>query len=36
MSGNEEITSMRKYSAEFLGTLALVFFGVGSAVIAGA
>jgi len=36
MSGNEEITSMRKYSAEFLGTLALVFFGCGSAVIAGA
>ena len=36
MSGNEEITSMRKYSAEFLGTMALVFFGCGSAVIAGA
>ena len=36
MSGNEEITNMRKYSAEFLGTMALVFFGCGSAVIAGA
>ena len=36
MSGNDEINGMRKYSVEFLGTLALVFFGCGSAVIAGA
>ncbi|MFO7619555.1 MAG: MIP family channel protein [Thermoplasmata archaeon] len=36
MVGTENITDMRKYSAEFLGTLALVFFGCGSAVIAGA
>ncbi len=36
MSGKDEISDMRKYCAEFLGTLALVFFGCGSAVIAGA
>jgi aquaporin Z len=35
MSGNENITGSRKYAVEFLGTLALVFFGCGSAVIAG-
>jgi aquaporin Z len=35
MSGNSEIHVNRKYVAEFLGTLALVFFGCGSAVIAG-
>ncbi len=36
MSDSIIISDMRKYSAEFLGTLALVFFGCGSAVIAGA
>jgi len=35
MSGNNEIHVKRKYVAEFIGTLALVFFGCGSAVIAG-
>lgn len=38
MSMAEKIThsATRRYAAEFLGTLALVFFGCGSAVIAGA
>ena len=35
MSGDGKIEDKRKYMAEFLGTLALVFFGCGSAVIAG-
>jgi len=36
MGENITHSASRKYAAEFLGTLALVFFGCGSAVIAGA